>query len=146
LSADLRINGDVFSTGPLQIDGQVEGDVHTPSLTLGEHAEVRGRIEADRASINGRVSGEIDAGSVLLSRSARVIADIVHDSLAIEAGASVEGYVRRRRKDAPALPAGVEAKLVAPLQERAAAEAPALPAAEAVSAQDGPSRRAARTS
>jgi cytoskeletal protein CcmA (bactofilin family) len=131
LSADLRINGDVFSSGPLQIDGQVEGDIHTPSLTLGEQAEVRGRIKADSADINGSVSGEINAGKVLLSRSARVVADVIHESLSVEAGAYIEGSVRRRMPDAPVRPAEVDDAVATPLQDPSEAKAAdSLPAAE----------------
>jgi hypothetical protein len=44
----------------------------------------------------GTVEGEIEGGTVTLAASARVLGDIVHDSLAIEPGAHLEGHCRRR--------------------------------------------------
>jgi len=41
------------------------------------------------------VNGEIRAVTVTLSKGAKVIGDIVHQSLEIEAGAHLEGGVRR---------------------------------------------------
>jgi len=37
----------------------------------------------------------VKAKSVVMAKSARVIGDIIHDSLAIEAGAFIEGNIKR---------------------------------------------------
>jgi cytoskeletal protein CcmA (bactofilin family) len=43
----------------------------------------------------GTVDGAVKAKSVVMAKTARVIGDIIHDSLAIEAGAFIEGNIKR---------------------------------------------------
>jgi cytoskeletal protein CcmA (bactofilin family) len=95
ISADLRIEGNLFSDGDLQIDGVVQGDILTNSLTLGEGAEVNGTIRADSVRICGTVNGKVEAKSVTLAKTALLNGDVVHETLAVEAGASIDGHLRR---------------------------------------------------
>jgi cytoskeletal protein CcmA (bactofilin family) len=96
ISSDLRIKGDVIGSGDIQIDGIVEGDVHSRSITVGEGAEVRGSLSADTVRVYGTVSGgTIKATTVTLAKSAKVHSDIVHQTMALEAGAYLEGSIKR---------------------------------------------------
>lgn len=95
ISADLKIVGDLNSNGDLQIDGAVEGNITSRSLTIGESAVVRGVLVAETVRIYGSVIGEVRANSVILSKTARVEGDIVHQSLTMEAGADLVGKLSR---------------------------------------------------
>jgi len=95
ISPDLKITGNLKSAGDIQIDGRVEGDIDSRQLVVGEGAQVDGSIRADTVRISGSVNGEVQAKSVTLERTARVVGDIVHGSLTMEAGAYLEGGVRR---------------------------------------------------
>ncbi|MEM7170604.1 MAG: polymer-forming cytoskeletal protein [Pseudomonadota bacterium] len=95
ISADLQITGDVKSTGDIQIDGQVKGDVHSKTLTVGEAAQINGSLSGDRIRICGSVTGTVRGPAVILAKTAKVLGDIVHDSLEIEAGAFIEGNIMR---------------------------------------------------
>ena len=79
----------------IQIDGIVDGDVESKLLTVGETATVNGCIEGEVIRVAGTVSGEITGRIVELTKSARITGDIYHHSLAIEAGAFVQGFCRR---------------------------------------------------
>ena len=58
ISADLKIVGDLNSGGDLQIDGAVEGDITSRSLTIGESAVVRGVMVAETgAGVRVAVTG-----------------------------------------------------------------------------------------
>lgn len=94
LSGDVHIRGDVISTGEIQVDGVVEGDVIADCLVISEAGTVRGAISAKTVRVLGTVAGAITAGSVRLARTARVSGDIVHKALAIEEGASFLGHCR----------------------------------------------------
>jgi len=98
ISADLKIVGNLASDGDLQIDGTIEGDITSRRVTVGESALVQGAILADSVRIYGTVSGEIKANLVNLAKSARVDGDIGHQSIAMEAGASVSGRLTRLEK------------------------------------------------
>ena len=102
ISADLKIVGDLNSGGDLQIDGAVEGDITSRSLTIGESAVVRGVMVAETVHIYGSVIGEVRANSVILSKTARVEGDIIHQSLTMEAGADLIGRLSRLDAKIPA--------------------------------------------
>lgn len=94
ISASLRIVGNLVSAGDVQVDGIVDGDVKSRSLTISQGAAVNGAIEADSVYIQGEVSGQITAKNVVLGASARVVGDVVHSNLVIESGAFLEGHCR----------------------------------------------------
>ncbi len=95
VSGNLKVTGDMQSNGDIQIDGQVDGDIRTGKLTVGSDATVNGSIRADEVMVSGTVNGSIEAGLVKLYATARVTGDISHESLAIEAGAFIQGLCKR---------------------------------------------------
>lgn len=108
LSADLTITGNIKTTGDIQIEGNVEGDIRAHLLTVGEGATVKGECIADDVVVNGRVVGKVRGLKVRLTSTARVEGDIIHKTIAIESGAHFEGSVQRQEdplngtKSAPA--------------------------------------------
>jgi cytoskeletal protein CcmA (bactofilin family) len=96
LSSDLTILGNVRSSGDIQVEGNVEGDVHAQMLIVGESAIVKGEVIAEEVVVHGRVVGRLRGLKVRLSASARCEGDIVHKTIAIESGAHFEGSVQRQ--------------------------------------------------
>ncbi len=94
ISPDLKIVGDLKSDGEIQIDGTVKGDIKGHMLTVGEQGKVDGSTVAETVRIFGTVNGRVQAKTVRLDKSARVTADISHETLTIEAGAYFEGQVQ----------------------------------------------------
>ncbi len=93
ISPDLKIVGNLKSDGEIQIDGTVKGDMKGHMLTVGEQGRIDGSTVAETVRIFGTVSGQVQAKTVHLDKSARVTADITHETLTIEAGAYFEGKV-----------------------------------------------------
>jgi cytoskeletal protein CcmA (bactofilin family) len=96
LSSDLTIQGNVRSSGDIQIEGIVEGDIRAQVLIVGESATVKGEVVADEVVVHGKVVGRLRGLKVRLSASARVEGDIIHKTIAIESGAHFEGSVQRQ--------------------------------------------------
>ena len=96
LSADLQITGNIKTTGDINIEGNVEGDIRAHLLTVGEGATVKGECIADDVVVNGRVVGKVRGLKVRLTSTARVEGDIIHKTIAIESGAHFEGSVQRQ--------------------------------------------------
>jgi cytoskeletal protein CcmA (bactofilin family) len=90
-SSDLQVRGDLVTQGELLVDGQVTGDIIAKKLTIGPAAVISGTITAETMVISGTVRGRIQGTTVALTRTARVNADITHESLSIETGAFFEG-------------------------------------------------------
>ena len=93
ISPDLKIVGDLKSDGEIQIDGTVKGDIKGHMLTVGENGKIDGSTVAETVRIFGTVNGRVQAKTVRLAKSAKVTADITHESLAIETGAYFEGQM-----------------------------------------------------
>ncbi len=119
LSSDLHVKGNLRTSGDIQIEGEVDGDIRAHLLTVGETATVRGEVIADDVVVNGRIVGRVRGLKVRLTSTARVEGDIIHKTIAIESGAHFEGSVQRQ--DDPLSTSGT-AKPKAPA---AAAAAPA---------------------
>ena len=96
LSSDLTVTGNLKTSGDIQIEGQVDGDIRAHLLTVGEGATVRGECIADDVVVNGRVVGRVRGLKVRLTSTARVEGDIIHKTIAIESGAHFEGSVQRQ--------------------------------------------------
>ena len=121
LSSDLTVVGNLKTTGDIQIEGTVEGDIRAHLLTVGESATIRGEIVADDIVVNGRVVGRVRGLKVRLTSTARVEGDIIHKTIAIESGAHFEGSVQRQEDPL----AGAETKALPPMSRSAAIAASA---------------------
>jgi cytoskeletal protein CcmA (bactofilin family) len=99
IGADLSITGNLESKGEIQIEGDVQGDVHADRIVVGERARVTGSLLADEVVVRGNVGGSIRGNNVTLQSNSRVEGDLFHKSLSIEQGAFFEG--KSRRSDDP---------------------------------------------
>ena len=114
LSTDLHITGNLKTTGDIQIEGTVDGDIRAHLLTIGEGATVNGECIADDVVVNGRIVGTVRGLKVRLTSTARVEGDIIHKTIAIESGAHFEGSVQRQ--DDPLNGSKTAPKSIAPKQ------------------------------
>src|SRR5262249_42954310 len=92
---DLRIKGDLICSGEIQINGEEEGDVQSRSITIGGGANVRGTSSSDSIRVCGSGNGELKGQSVILVKTAKLVGDVIHQTLAVEPGAYFEGQCRR---------------------------------------------------
>jgi cytoskeletal protein CcmA (bactofilin family) len=91
IAEGLKIVGRVTAEGLVEVNGQIDGELHCTSLIISRKAHVTGAIAAERVVVDGRVEGPIQGGEVVLKSHAYVVGDIQHLSLAIERGAHFEG-------------------------------------------------------
>lgn len=95
IGTDLVIQGNLTSKGEVQIEGEVQGDIHATHVVIGERARVTGGVVAEECVIRGHLLGTIRGRRVLLQNSAHVEGDVYHQTMAIEQGAFFEGKSRR---------------------------------------------------
>ncbi|MBU9698890.1 polymer-forming cytoskeletal protein [Rhodobacteraceae bacterium HSP-20] len=93
---DLVVEGDATSSGPIEVQGNVVGSLRAPEITVAASGRVEGSIFAHDLVVLGAVSGTVSARNVQLAPSAVVQADVIHERIAIEAGAELEGRLQRR--------------------------------------------------
>ena len=80
--------------GALNVNGNIDADLHCEQITIGESAQITGSIAADDVKIHGDVSGTISGSHVTLHKTANVAGDINSQFLSIERGAKFDGRSR----------------------------------------------------
>jgi cytoskeletal protein CcmA (bactofilin family) len=110
IAEGLKIVGRVTAEGLVEVNGQIEGEIHCTSLIISRKAHVAGTIQAERVVVDGTVEGPIQGVSVILKSGAHVVGDIHHQSLAIENGAFFDGRSMQIREDGQAPPERPERK------------------------------------
>jgi len=88
------IMGGIKTTGDIQIDGRVEGDLHAASVTLGHAAELIGDLFAEHATVRGHVQGNVFAHHAQLATGAHVNGNLLCRTFEVETGARLEGNCR----------------------------------------------------
>ena len=94
ISRALKITGQLESTEDIRIDGEVDGDVRGVSVTVGNGAKVKGTVYGDAVELAGTVDGKIEAKKVVLTGTARMTGDVVHQDIRIESGAFIDGHLK----------------------------------------------------
>ena len=92
----LQIEGDVRSSGSIDVSGLINGNVFVSEMTVNETGSVRGALEATNVEVNGHVEGKISADSVIIGKNAVIKGDIFFkNTLKTEEGADIDGYIKR---------------------------------------------------
>jgi cytoskeletal protein CcmA (bactofilin family) len=97
IGATTRIEGNVFFSGGLRVDGSVRGNVaglpdQPATLVVSEQARIDGEVQAAHVVVNGTINGPVDSRETLeLQAGSRVKGDIHYKSIEIQQGAVIEG-------------------------------------------------------
>ena len=92
----MQLEGDLRTSGSIDIAGLINGNVFVSELTITESGSVRGTVEATTVEINGHLEGKISADTVIIGKTAVVKGDIFFkSSLKTEEGADIDGYIKR---------------------------------------------------
>lgn len=97
LAADLRITGEITSTGHVEILGEVDGNISARGVVLGAEGRLSGQISAETVEIKGRLDGKVTTDEFVLRSTAQVAADITYKTLVVDSGAQIEGRFLRAR-------------------------------------------------
>ena len=101
IAKGLKIVGSVTAEGLVEVNGQIDGELHCTSLVIARGAHVTGTVAAERVVVDGKVEGPIQGREVILKSQAHVVGDIHHQSLAIESGAFFDGRSIRGNAQPP---------------------------------------------
>lgn len=98
IAQDLKIEGEITSSGLIEIEGFIKGIINGNSVVLREEGFVEGTIIAESLSVRGKFEGNIKAKNINISSKARIVGTIEYDSLSVEDGASIDGQFKRLEK------------------------------------------------
>jgi len=92
----MQLEGDLRSSGSIDISGLINGNVFVSEIAITETGSVRGTIEAAIIEIYGHVEGKISADVVIVGKTAVIKGDIFFkNTLKTEEGADIDGYIKR---------------------------------------------------
>ena len=92
----MQLEGDLRSSGAIDIAGLINGNVFISEVVIMETGSVIGLVEASVIEINGHVKGKISADSVVVGKNAVIKGDILFkNTLKTEEGADIDGYIKR---------------------------------------------------
>ncbi|HEX2760467.1 MAG TPA: polymer-forming cytoskeletal protein [Rhizomicrobium sp.] len=94
ISKALKITGQLESTEDIQIDGQIDGDVRGVGVKIGQNARVKGSVYGDEVELAGTIEGKIESKKVILTATAHMTGDVVHQEIKIESGAYIAGNLK----------------------------------------------------
>lgn len=91
LGADLKITGEISTTGSVEVLGEIDGNITAHGLIIGQEGRVKGSIKADTVEVKGKLDGKVACESFTLRSTAEVKADVTTGGIVIESGAAMEG-------------------------------------------------------
>ena len=96
----LQLEGDLRTSGSLDIAGLINGNVYVSEVNVTETGSVRGTLEASKIEINGHIHGKIIADAIVIGRTAVIKGDVYFkNTLKTEEGADIDGYIKRINND-----------------------------------------------
>ncbi len=95
LSKNLKVQGEIESSGILEIEGQAKGSISGNNITIRQGGAVEGNITCEIISIHGSFSGDIKANNINIFKNAKIIGNIEYKSLSVEDGACIDGQFKK---------------------------------------------------
>lgn len=95
ISKDSYIKGELHSTGSLDVEGNIEGDIFGNIITIREEGEINGNITAKILNLKGKFNGKIKSERINISTKADIKGTLEYVSLCVEDGAKIEGELKK---------------------------------------------------
>lgn len=102
ISQNTKVCGDIISDGIIHVDGHVEGDISCEELVIGLKGSVSGKITTNNLHLYGVLQGQAVVDQLFIAKTAKLIGDAAHNSIAIEPGAYIDGHCIRAGAPIPA--------------------------------------------
>ena len=98
-----KLKGDIQSKGFFRIDGEIDGNVKTPSkVVIGKTGTITGTLTCENADIEGSFDGKLDvSGTLTLKSTARITGDVMVGKLAVEPGATFNASCEMKGSQKP---------------------------------------------
>ena len=103
IGSSSRIEGDLYFSGGLRIDGQVQGKVIASNgpdsvLVVSEHARIQGEVRCGHLIVNGYIEGTVYSAELLeLQPKGRIHGDVHYKLLEMHGGSLVTGQLTHQQ-------------------------------------------------
>jgi len=93
ISEGSEFKGNIKTSGEIQIDGVLNGNIRAKQIVVGVNGNVRGNVTANFLRICGKIEGEIRAETLEIVSSASVKGNVFKKTISIESGSKVIGNI-----------------------------------------------------
>ena len=93
ISEGSEFKGNIKTSGEIQIDGVLNGNVRAKQVVVGVNGNVRGNVTANFLRICGKIEGEIRAETLEIVSSASVKGNVYKKTISIESGSKIIGNI-----------------------------------------------------
>ncbi|MCR9069897.1 MAG: polymer-forming cytoskeletal protein [Rhodobacteraceae bacterium] len=93
ISSDLKIDGNLVTTGELEVSGKIKGEIGAASMVLHPTADIEGQISAGDLVTNGMLKGTASAIKITIGSAAVVEGEMTCEIIEISAGARIDGRI-----------------------------------------------------
>ena len=95
IAKDTKIEGKIYSSGVVEIEGEINGYINSNSIVIREDGIVGGEISADSINIRGNFNGTVKARNINVFSKAKITGTMEYQSLSVEDGASIDGQFKQ---------------------------------------------------
>ncbi len=95
IASNLNIEGTINSTGTIEIEGHIKGNIIGNCISIRENGKVEGEISANEINIRGKFTGNIKAKNLNIFSKAEIFGEISYQNLTVEDGASIDGQFKK---------------------------------------------------
>lgn len=105
VSAGMRIEGELKSSGNIRIDGIIEGIVHTSlDLVVGPLASIQADVIANNAWIAGKIIGNVTVKNALtITETGKILGNVSCSRISIQEGGFFSGNCRMQEQKTQAV-------------------------------------------
>ena len=99
ISEGTKVKGNITNGGVIHIDGKLDGDIVCEELVIGIKGSVKGSVKVNDLHLYGVLNGRANVENLFVAKTAKLIGDASHSSIAIEPGAYIDGHCIRNNGD-----------------------------------------------
>lgn len=98
IGANSSFKGDIKTKGTIRIDGNMEGNVDSDWLIVGEKGILKGDVRANGVIVGGKIEGMVTAREIIeIKGKGEISGDINTPKLSVSEGAILNGKVTMNR-------------------------------------------------
>jgi len=95
IAKNSTINGNLNSSGTIEIEGSVYGEINTKTLIIRQSGFFQGKIVAEDIYIQGKFEGNIIVKKISITQTANVNGEISYQTMSVQDGACIDAVFKK---------------------------------------------------
>ena len=95
IAKNSTINGNLNSSGTIEIEGSVYGEINTKTLIIRQSGFFQGKIIAEDIYIQGKFEGNIIVKKISISQTANINGEISYQTMSVQDGACIDAVFKK---------------------------------------------------